>query len=102
MKSSSRSSSSLNSKRPFTKNVLKERRELNELVYEGPVSIIGTTVGYQNPAQDGYCIHLSELIGSNSGRVMAKLSMQGDDHLDRESLTAMRSEEHTSELQSPA
>ncbi|EDR00143.1 uncharacterized protein LACBIDRAFT_314667 [Laccaria bicolor S238N-H82] len=69
--------------------VLRERIELNKLVYEGPVRIVRTTVGYQNPARGGYCVHLSEHARFKhplraTVRVTAKLSMQGDAHLSRE------------------
>jgi len=67
--------------------VLREGVELNALVYEGPVRIIRTTVGYQNLARGGYCIHLSEFKHPlrTTVRVTAKLSMQGDVHLIKES-----------------
>ena len=71
--------------------VLRERSELNRLVYEGPVRIIRTTVGYQNLARGGHCVHLSEQDRFKhplriTVRVTAKPSMQGDDRLERESL----------------
>ena len=70
--------------------VLRERIELTTFVYEGPVRIIRTTVGYQNLARGGYCVHLSEDDRfkhplRTTVRVTAKLSMQGDAHLNRES-----------------
>ena len=79
--------------------VLRERKELSRLVYEGPVRIIRTTVGYQNPARDGYCVHLSghdrfKRCLRTTVRVTAKLSMQGDDHLDRESVNYQMFPDH--------
>ena len=73
------------------KYVLRECRELSKLVYEGPIRIILTTVRYQNLARSGYCVHLSEHDRfkhplRTTVRVTAKLSMQGDDRLERESL----------------
>jgi hypothetical protein len=79
--------------------VLRERIELNTLNYEGPVRIIRTTVGYQNLARGGYCAHLSEHDRFKHSlrttvRVTAKLSMQGDVHLDRESLNYQAFPDH--------
>ena len=79
--------------------VLRERRELNKLVYEGSVRIIRTTVRYQNPARGGYWVHLSEHERfkhplRTTIRITAKLSMQGNDHLDRESLNYQAFPDH--------
>ena len=83
--------------------VLRERRELSRLVYEGPVRIIRTTVGYQNPARGGYWVHLSEHDRfkhplRTTVLVTAKPSMQGDDHLERESLNYQAFPDHFSSI----
>ena len=79
--------------------VLREHRELNRLVYEGPVRIIRTTVGYQNLARGGYCVHFSEHDRfkhplRTTVRVTAKLSMEGDHHLNKEWLNYQAFPDH--------
>jgi hypothetical protein len=59
--------------------------------YKGPVRCIPTTVEWQNPERGPYCNHIRESTTLHSDvpltskvRVVAKLSVRGDSHLERE------------------
>jgi len=69
--------------------VLREGENSREVVYEGPYRVIHSRVKYQNLACAPYCEHLRKLTSSihpltTKVRVIAKLSIKRDKHLDRE------------------
>ena len=79
--------------------VLRGRKESSTNSSTKVQSASSAPVRYQNPARGGHCVHLSEHDKfkhplRTTVHVTAKLSMQGDDHLDRESLNYQAFPDH--------